>query len=568
MKLKLFISAFFILIITIGHSQQTTIWSEDFNDEDLSEWTIINANGDTNQWGDITWTTHQYLDENWLPIDTPFLYGPSFTMFQGTGHLNPDDWAITPPIDLTGITLGELIELRWALVNHPSGMTPSPNGENYSIYIANSNDIVDLEAGGVLYNESNIPITYTLRSLDISAYAGQTVYIAFRQHDVDNSITPPLSSAIGIDDVAVLAGNLVGCLDDPNGQHPVATFIPMCNGLPEEITDSDGLTGQYSLIEVQNGLEYIFSTSNPSQYITIGDNNGQNVLASGLGSLSWTSSLTGSVRFYAFLDENCNWDTVTTVSRFVQCGEIDPEDLLCEDHQVLSNSFEDYFIFGGSTNQHLAVDIYVPVAHNFTLYGVEATLAGNASAIEVNFYNNSNGLPGTLVETIETVIFEEEDLGNGYTKYILAFDSEVALSGGNTYWMEIISDASGWEATTASALGEFAAGYNDNTGGNWAIINDYEFVYRLICDELLSVEDIDNSINITIYPNPVNDLLKIKAHSDINEITVYDALGKKILVKEVNSNNTHLYASVLKTGTYFLKINIDNKFYSYQVIKN
>ncbi|MBD3903266.1 fibronectin type III domain-containing protein [Chryseobacterium sp. Ch-15] len=57
--------------------------------------------------------------------------------------------------------------------------------------------------------------------LDLTQYIGQTIYIGFRQHNVDNSITPSLTSAIGIDDVKVSSILLGVC----NGSAPESLAV-------------------------------------------------------------------------------------------------------------------------------------------------------------------------------------------------------------------------------------------------------------------------------------------------------------------------------------------------------
>src|SRR5690606_36156940 len=60
-----------------------------------------------------------------------------------------------------------------------------------------------------------------------------------------------------------------GCLDTPNGQYPSGSgFTPTCTGLPESITPA-GWTGEYSLVNVRAGTDYVFSSSVNTDYITI-----------------------------------------------------------------------------------------------------------------------------------------------------------------------------------------------------------------------------------------------------------------------------------------------------------
>src|SRR5690606_914163 len=114
-----------------------------------------------------------------------------------------------------------------------------------------------------------------------------------------------------------------GCLTvaDPTfPQWPTETVIPSCNGAPEALTGGVAYTGEYSMVQVTNGTEYIFSVSNPSYFITIGNEAGDTVLASGTGTVTWTADLDGNIRFYSHLDSDCNAST-DLHDRLIQCGE-------------------------------------------------------------------------------------------------------------------------------------------------------------------------------------------------------------------------------------------------------
>lgn len=186
-----------------GFAQQSklTIWSENFNTENLSAWTLIDGDGDG--WN---FYTSQLLGPDWQPIGTPFLRSVSFTQFDDIGHVFPDNWAITPAIDLSAVNASELIQLNWTLVGGESSFNPSPNNEKYAIYIAEVNDTTAFIQEGIKFTESDLPYAHTMRSLDISEYAGKVIYIAIRHFDLTDEYEVPFSSSLQIDDMSVTAG--------------------------------------------------------------------------------------------------------------------------------------------------------------------------------------------------------------------------------------------------------------------------------------------------------------------------------------------------------------------------
>lgn len=157
-------------------SAQVTIYSEDFSSEDLSDWDLYDEDGDGNNWGDMFVVTD--ADQN--PVTPVSLISRSWQSFP----LFPDNWAVTPAIDLTEVS--GTIELSWQVMAAAAAW----DNEHYSVYAASSNDIVELEMSDVTFSETyddpNNEGTLYDRTLDLSSLAGETIYIAFRHHDVSD----------------------------------------------------------------------------------------------------------------------------------------------------------------------------------------------------------------------------------------------------------------------------------------------------------------------------------------------------------------------------------------------
>jgi len=200
-KSFLFLSILLFFLTAYSQHSKTTIWSENFDSEDLSAWTLLDGDNDG-----FLFRTIQMLGPDFEPIGTPFLVSCSYTQFDNIGHVFPFNWAITPAIDLSSVSPGELIQLNWALVDSAYSWNPSPNNENYSVYIAEENDTLAFIEAGIKFTEHNLPLPYTLRSLDISEFAGKSIYIAFRHYNVSDSIDIPFSSSLQIDDISVTVG--------------------------------------------------------------------------------------------------------------------------------------------------------------------------------------------------------------------------------------------------------------------------------------------------------------------------------------------------------------------------
>jgi hypothetical protein len=108
------------------------------------------------------------------------------------------------------------------------------------------------------------------------------------------------------------------CLNAPSGQWPNSTVTIVCTGSPQDIT-TNGYAGEFSLITVNNGVSYTFASSIATDYITISTDGGLTAAAFGTTPLVWTSTVSGNIRFYTHVDNNCGTSN-TNRTRSVTCA--------------------------------------------------------------------------------------------------------------------------------------------------------------------------------------------------------------------------------------------------------
>lgn len=183
MKKVLLLSAF--LACTQFASSQV-LFFDDFNDQNVDDWTRIDADGDGNDWADQFVVNNQFGE----PQSSVSLISRSWMSFA----LTPDNWIISPAIDLTAAT--GTINLTWLV----DAAAASWNEENYSVYIATGNTTADMLASSVTFTEiypGDDTGPQLSRTLDMSSFAGQTVHVAFRHHNVTDM------DWLSIDDVTV-----------------------------------------------------------------------------------------------------------------------------------------------------------------------------------------------------------------------------------------------------------------------------------------------------------------------------------------------------------------------------
>ena len=499
---------------------RATIFQENFDGSGpgFAAWTTIDVDGRPRA------TAVNFITTGWNRIDRLGANGNyggpagdyaamSTSWYTPAGTSN--DWLITPSISIPAGTSTFQWDAKAQDADYPDGykLMLAPNG---------GNTVADFTVE--LYSTTGENSEWITRTVNTSAYAGTNVRLAFVNNSTDMFM-------LLVDNILVdaVAAPVTGCLSDTEGQYPSTTFTPACNGSVASITGAAYLN-EYSKVNVIGGTTYTFSTSNAAFFITIGDDAGATVLASGTGSVEYTPTANGVVRFYSHLSNNCDGvDTIHT--RSVKCGAPAPPPTNCTDYKVLSNNLQDGGFLGGDTAQRLAIDL--PIAANaFTAYGIEPTVIGTATTFSFIFYSDNAGIPGTQLGTRTGSIVGSNVTGNNFgfdfIKYTVKFDTPFAFAANTKYWVELVSDATGWESSTIATMGSKDAFANTSTSGAW-IVDNGDYVFNLVCTDLLAVSDVKNT-SVSFYPNPVKDVLNITSKKKIETVHIYNVAGQKMSV--------------------------------------
>ena len=82
------------------------------------------------------------------------------------------------------------------------------------------------------------------------------------------------------------------------------------------------------------------------------------------------------------------------------------------------------------------------------------------------------------------------------------------------------------------------------------------------------INDVDLSVLVSIYPNPMTDHLTIASELDLDYFTLYDAKGKLINKEKIISNKTTINTHDLIAGFYYVAISLkDGRQVAKKVIK-
>ena len=120
----------------------------------------------------------------------------------GSGALTPDNWIISHAIDLSAFSTKDNLKLSWRVRSEIADLSH----EFYTVYAGTSGDISALKTSPIQRGEYVDEIggggahVFVTRSLDLSSFVGDKVYIAFRHHNSTNQYN------VSIDDIAITKG--------------------------------------------------------------------------------------------------------------------------------------------------------------------------------------------------------------------------------------------------------------------------------------------------------------------------------------------------------------------------
>ncbi|MBJ6369405.1 T9SS-dependent choice-of-anchor J family protein [Snuella sedimenti] len=258
---KLLLLVSLICIINQIRSQtcdNTLPVTENFDDSSVIGvcWNVLDQDGDGNNW---------YWRE----------YGSSYGGYKcltsrswssSQGNLNPDNWVYSYGIDLNAFSTDDTIEVTWKIRAENASFAH----EYYTMYAATGNSISDFEASPVKISEYADEVgaagVFATRSLNVSALAGNTVYLAFRHENISGS-----QFLLNLDDVSI-STSLLG-IDDLEKNNFTHTYNPIdktltlnSNGLPLNSLQVFNTLGQQVISQKLDYTEEIINLS----YLTKG----------------------------------------------------------------------------------------------------------------------------------------------------------------------------------------------------------------------------------------------------------------------------------------------------------
>ncbi len=216
----------------------------------------------------------------------------------------------------------------------------------------------------------------------------------------------------------------------------------------------------------------------------------------------------------------------------------------------------DILVAGYSKNSNTSV-------YNVQIGKYDATLSGSASYMGSSFPYNT-----VLRDAISTTGGTTYLTGNkGSHMFLLAYN---ALGNGSNYYRDsIISNGAAGNRIALLSLGtnQFAvAGYQDKTS-NIFQPHDYQMFTRFYSYIIERIEDQQEAVSVSVYPNPASDYIRIKSQEPVLSYRLFDMQGRIITWGKPAEETMELELPIRRqpAGIYFLVVN-EGK--AHKIVKN
>lgn len=161
-----------------------------------------------------------------------------------------------------------------------------------------------------------------------------------------------------------------------------------------------------------------------------------------------------------------------------------------------------------------------------------------------------------LVFTTDAGILNAEGFKDGASRGIQTSGVGFGTSIGPEETKNVIFDSSIFDSVDRVVITSTSSGFG------WALNLFDEFIFS---EETLSSRDQSISNSVVIYPNPAKNFIKINNKGSLENISVYDILGKLVLKSNIANNEIDI--SNLKSGIYLFKIETSTGVFTKKVIK-
>jgi Secretion system C-terminal sorting domain/Concanavalin A-like lectin/glucanases superfamily/Fibronectin type III domain len=185
-------------------------------------------------------------------------------------------------------------------------------------------------------------------------------------------------------------------------------------------------------------------------------------------------------------------------------------------------------------------------------YAISNISFGNvtSSGATINYTANTNNVIGTLRIMVQVGSFFDEELGTN----IIVLDNNNFVSNGNNNFSYVINTLN--PNTTYSYIVQVSG-----LGARASSTSVAPFTTGTLSNQDFN----SNNLKFSMYPNPVNDILKIAMETELKSVEIYSLQGQKVL----SANNKTIDIANLSSGMYMVRVqDVDGGIASQKLMKN
>ena len=477
----------------------------------------------------------------------------SYSYVNGVGALTPDNWLVSPAIVVPATGS---YDLSWAV----SASNNDYPEEHYAVYVATAKTVAAFTATTAVYEETLTAAQWATRTVSLAAYAGQTVYVAFRHYNCTDQFF------MAIDDVTITAGaapqptqytltvasnnTAWGTVSGGGTYNEGATVTLTATAATgyRFVSWQDGNTQNPRTVTVTGNATYTatFEAIPPTQYtITATSNNTAWGTVSGGGTYNEgaTATLTATAatgyRFVQWQDGNTqNPRTVTVTGNATYTATFEAIPPTQYTLTVVSNNTAWGTVSGGGTYNE----------------GATATLTATAATGYrfVQWQDGNTQNPRTVTVTgnaTYTATFEAIPP----TQYTLTVVSN------NTAWGTVSGGGTYNEGATATLTATAATGYHfvqwqdGNTQNPRTVTVTANATYVATFADNVGIDDVEAAV-ISVAPNPATVFAEVGGLKAGSSVSLVDINGKVCYRGTAENGKLTLDVSGLAAGVYFVRV--------------
>lgn len=192
-----------------------------------------------------------------------------------------------------------------------------------------------------------------------------------------------------------------------------------------------------------------------------------------------------------------------------------------------------------------------------------------SKTIEVSSYVEDNTLAGSDLTFKANVSGYTIDAGYTVVAFIKALDpaNNFATMVNKTQTISATGNFS-LSATAAELVAGYTIQYGFSVTGLPADPANETSNGSVVVESVSTASVVDNNFaNLSMYPNPASEKLTLRADVTIDNVQLFNVLGKNVMNVSINDNNTSIDVSSLSTGIYILKYSSDNKVGTMKFVK-